>query len=189
MKFELTDREIEAIEEQGWRLLGVEEQGGCPYVEIENWSPAGEDLPETIWVEDGDTFATAVRRWANSFDKDEHVELLVEFRGKRGVPETIRDLCDDAEEIQRMFNDLADAIESIEAEVEDGKIREYRIPVKQQRWGHVWVKAKSKNEAIKHALSPACEILEYGWLYDQKELDNEIDIEVNESELDKDEES
>lgn len=178
--FELTEREQEILEDQGWRLLEVGEQDGCPYVEIENWSPAGEDLPETIWIEEGDTFASAARKWADSFDKDDHVELWVESRGERGVPSSIRELVDDADEIQQMFNELADALEGIEDEAEDGKIREYRIPLVWQMYGHVWVEAKSKKEAIEYALGPECPLPEGSYMDDSVTIDDGIEIEVNE---------
>ena len=79
--FELTEKQVDVIESLGWRILGTNVQDGDPYVEIENWSPAGEDLPETIWVEKGESLAKAAKRWADSFDPDDHVELWVESRG------------------------------------------------------------------------------------------------------------
>ena len=46
---------------------------------------------------------------------DEHVELWVDSRGKNGVPGSIRELVKDAEAIDKMLQELADAL----AEVED----------------------------------------------------------------------
>ena len=178
--FELTDREQEILEEQGWRLLDIETEGNKAYVEIENWSPAGEDLPETIFIDENDTFASAARKWADSFDKDEHVELWVESRGKRGVPSTIRELVDDAEEIQQMFNDLADALEGIEDEEECEEIKEYRVPVVWQMYGHIWVEARSKKEAIEKALhDPDYPLPEGNYVDDSLTLDDTVEIEVH----------
>ncbi len=44
----------------------------------------------------------------------QHVELWVEGRGKRGVPETFRELVEDAEAIQKMLDELAEALESVQ---------------------------------------------------------------------------
>lgn len=121
-RFELSEKQRQIIEDHDWNIIDVSEQDGTPYLEIESWSPAGEDLCETIWIRDGQTLAEAAREWADSFDKDDHVELWVEFRGKRGVPRTARELVEDADAIQDMFNNLADALENEDEETEETKI-------------------------------------------------------------------
>lgn len=46
--------------------------------------------------------------------------MWIEARGKvSGVPESIRELIEDAEEIQEMLNDLADALEEKHNEEKD----------------------------------------------------------------------
>lgn len=100
-------KDIQTIEKNGWVLLGIEEQGNNIIVEIENSSPLGEDLVEHIWLEDGDAMETAVYKWADSFDVDDHVSIWVEHRGENGVPDSIADLVEDAKDIQRMISDLA----------------------------------------------------------------------------------
>jgi len=179
--YQLSDKEIEVIEGEGWKVGEIEEQDGCSLLEIENWSPAGEDLPETIWIREGETLAQAAWKWANSFDPDDHVELWAESRGKRGVPETIRELVDDAEAIRGMFIDLARALELSEKEAkEDGRLKEYRIPLLWQMYGHVWVEAHSEKEAIEKALhSPDIPLPDGVYVYDSLELDEDIDIEVS----------
>lgn len=79
-------------------------------LELENHSPAGEDL---IFSIDGKDIPVEVRDYAEDFDKDEHVEFLVGGRGKRGAPETVRELLEDAEAIQKMLDELAEALESV----------------------------------------------------------------------------
>lgn len=179
--FELTEKQVDVIESLGWRILGTNVQDGVPYVEIENWSPAGEDLAETIWVFDGESFEQAVRRWSNEFDPDEHVELLGESRGKRGIPATFRELVDDAEAIRGMFVELANALElSQKEEKEDGRLKEYRIPLLWQMYGQVWVEAHSEKEAIEKALHDPDVALPDGVYVDGSlELDEDIDIEVS----------
>ncbi len=80
-------------------------------LELEKYSPAGEDF---IFAIEGKDIPTEVAEYAEDFDTDEHVELWVEGRGKRGVPETIRELVEDAETIQKMLDELAEALESVQ---------------------------------------------------------------------------
>lgn len=79
-------------------------------VELETWSPAGEDIVVDL---PGEDIAKEMRVYAANFDIDEHVEPLVECRGQRGVPSSIRTLVEDAEEIQKMLNDLSDAFDEV----------------------------------------------------------------------------
>ena len=81
-------------------------------VELENWSPAGENIIVTL---DGKDIVREMGRYSAGFDVDEHVELWVDSRGKNGVPGSIRELVKDAEAIDKMLQELADAL----AEVED----------------------------------------------------------------------
>lgn len=86
-------------------------------LELEKHSPAGEDF----WFDiKGKDIPTEVREYAEDFDADEHVELWVEGRGKRGVPETVRELVDDAEAIQKMLDELAEALESVQTNCDLG---------------------------------------------------------------------
>ena len=185
MQFDLTEREQEVLEKLGWRLVDIANDDRRAYVEIENWSPAGEDLCEMIDVDEWDTFATATRKWAQSFDEEEHVELYVGMRGKQGVHSTIRELVDDAEAIQAMFNDLADAIEAIydELDVDEDKegrtVRTYRVPLVWQMFGSVEVEARNKEEAIRKALfSPEVPLPEGTYVDSSLEVDDSIQIEV-----------
>lgn len=97
----ITKEQIDICEELGWRVR-IDSDGD---IELENWSPAGEDL--VFYVEKGDDFAKAVSRISEDFDVDEHVEPLVEIRGTRGVPSSVRVLVDDAYEIEKMLDELS----------------------------------------------------------------------------------
>ena len=77
------------------------------HVELEKYSPAGEDFIFGVQKED---FVRNVREYADDFDVDEHVELWIEGRGKNGVPSTARELVEDAEAIRDMLNELAVAL-------------------------------------------------------------------------------
>lgn len=86
-------------------------------IELEKYSPAGEDF---IFSIDGQDIPQEVREYADGFDVDEHVELWMAGRGKRGVPETARELVEDAEAIKTMLEELADALEEVKTNCEQG---------------------------------------------------------------------
>ena len=105
---------IEAIAELfGWICRWDEDEN----LELENWSPAGEDLVE--YGQAPDVIKDFVRN-ARSFDIDEHVEMWISARGNvRGVPSATI-LVKDASEIEEMLNDLADALETLGAAFKEG---------------------------------------------------------------------
>ena len=85
-------------------------------IEFEKYSLAGEDFIFTITGNDEARVAEQVREYAYDFDPDEHAEMWVESRGKRGVPDSIRTLIDDADAIKEMAFELADALRKAEEE-------------------------------------------------------------------------
>ena len=106
---------IEAVAELfGWGCDWDEDEN----LELENWSPAGENLYECAnaphVIED-------FVRNARDFDIDEHVEMLLEAKrnGLRGVPGASV-LVRDAEAIDEMLNDLADALQALKDSYRDG---------------------------------------------------------------------
>jgi hypothetical protein len=98
----------EVCENLDWTIHEYEDGS----VELEKYSPAGEDF--TFGVS-SDRFVEEVKEYAAYFDADEHVELWVDSRGKKGVPSSVRELVEDAEAIDKMLKELAAAL----AEVED----------------------------------------------------------------------
>lgn len=96
---ELSERIIEVLERNGFNINEVTKQDNEFYLEYGQSTPEGEDWWETLWfdgTEEG--FIKAFIDRANSFDVDEEAEVWIEARGRvRGVPESIRDLIDDAE--------------------------------------------------------------------------------------------
>lgn len=95
---------IDVIESLGWNILGDLNDTG---VELQQKSPAGEDF---VFYTDTADFPKGVIEYARCFDPDEHVELWVKHRGEGGCPGTIRELVDDAEDIKKMLQELADAL-------------------------------------------------------------------------------
>jgi hypothetical protein len=103
---DMMDRIVEASEELNWICRIYDD-----YVEFETLSPAGEDVVFSA-DRDGD-IVDKVIEYASEFDADEHAEMWIESRGKRGVPSSIRALIDDADAIQVMLDELAGKLAAI----------------------------------------------------------------------------
>jgi hypothetical protein len=103
------DRKYRLVcENCGWEISDV----GDTTIELGKYSPAGEDFSFTAEKEN---FIKSVKEYAAYFDIDEHIEMWIEARksGMRGVPST-RELVKDAEDIDKMLQELAAALASYE---------------------------------------------------------------------------
>ena len=107
----LSKKIIAVLEARDWNVCSVDKQGKEYVAELETTSPAGEDFAPTIRY-DGTSadFARAFDRYALDFDPDEHAEDLARYRGTNGVPNSIRTLINDADEIKKLLEDTADAL-------------------------------------------------------------------------------
>ena len=108
----IEQKHIDVIEGLGWNILGNPNDTG---VEIRHESPAGEDF---VFYTDTADFPKGVIEYARDFDPDEHVELWVEHRGERGIPDSIRVLIDDADAIKGMLTQLSDALDKARTAIE-----------------------------------------------------------------------
>ena len=116
---ELCKEIIEIVETHGFTLHNVEEQDGEYYVEMGQFTPAGEDWWEIIWFNGTNKdFINGVTRRYNTFDVDEEAEMWVEIRGTRGVPSSIKVLIKDAEWKEEALLKLSDALDELEFEEE-----------------------------------------------------------------------
>lgn len=117
----LTPEQRQIIVDNGWIIQNVNcpDDGITVSVDIEAWSPAGEDLYETIIICPDQTLAEAARSWADSFSVDDHVMLWADKRGTNGVPSSIAELVDDAEAIEKMMYALVEDLEKAEKEDND----------------------------------------------------------------------
>lgn len=102
---ELEKKYLDVLEARDWSVSSYTEDGR---VELETYSPAGEDFVMCVDVEN---FPEAVAEYAADFDIDEHIEMWIEAKnsGTRGVP-SARELVHDAEEIDKMLQELAIAL-------------------------------------------------------------------------------
>ncbi len=96
------------LESCDWQIASTSKHNGETCNELESYSPEGEDLIVTIW-HDGTPagFIKAFQEYAEDFDADEHAEMWIESRGKNGVPESIRDLLNDADWIKNNLIETA----------------------------------------------------------------------------------
>ena len=99
---------IDVLESLDWRVCDYTGDGR---VEIENYSPAGEDLIVCVEVEH---FPESGYEYAGDFDADEHAEMWVGHRGERGCPSSVRELIDDADAIKEMLEELANRLMEVE---------------------------------------------------------------------------
>ena len=100
---------LDVLENHGWAVSSYTDDGR---VEIEKYSPAGEDFSICVGVEN---LPSEVREYAAGFDIDEHIEMWIEARknGVSGVPST-RELVKDAEDIDKMLQEIAAALSRAE---------------------------------------------------------------------------
>lgn len=111
----LSERTIEILENNDMHAYDRSEQHGEFVREIEFYSPEGEDVIETIFYDGTDEgFIREFKANAVNFDADEHAEMWIEGRGKKGVPDSVRDLITDAEWIKNTLLSVADELEADE---------------------------------------------------------------------------
>ena len=94
---------LHVFKHYGWKVNITDKE-----IEIENWSPAGENLVE--YLDKKIDIPSQMQKIADNFDADEHAEMWIEHRGKNGIPGSIRMLLNDADAIQEMYNKLAHAL-------------------------------------------------------------------------------
>ena len=111
------EKMIQIAESYGWAV-----DMDSDSIEFNQYSPAGEDFSFTVLTKDAsdaESLAAEVRSYADSFDTEEHVKMWVDAQGSvSGVPD-IKTLVEDADAIQEMLNDLADALENGNANTDD----------------------------------------------------------------------
>lgn len=120
---ELSKRIEEVLEKFDFSLCGeilerYNEKGKYD-IELETYSPEGEDVIVSL-IYDGteEGFIAAFVEYANDFDAEEHAEMWIENRGKNGIPESIKDLLNDAEWIKNMLLKVADKLNNLDEDPE-----------------------------------------------------------------------
>ncbi len=89
-------------------------------VDMEMFSPEGEDVIVSLIYDGTETdFIRKFIDYANEFDVEEHAEMWIERRGTNGVPESIKDLLEDAEWIKGTLLKVAEALNNPDDESEE----------------------------------------------------------------------
>ena len=101
----LSKKYLDVLDRLDWKINDYTDDGR---VEIRTYSPAGEDFSICVDVEN---FPEAVLKYWKGFDQDYHIEMWIGARrnGIGGVPST-RELARDAEAIDNMLKELAEAL-------------------------------------------------------------------------------
>ena len=102
---------IKTIEDHDFSCSEINEQSGEYYIELSQYTPAGEDWSVCIWFDGTNKdFIKSIEKLVENFDIDEEVEPYIEIRGTRGVPKSVRTLIEDAEwkleTLQSLVDDL-----------------------------------------------------------------------------------
>lgn len=107
---QIEQRYLDVLEKYDWAVSSYTDDGR---VELEKYSPAGEDFLMCVEVKN---FPEAVAEYAADFDIDEHIEMWIEAKGNgvSGVP-SARELVHDAEDIDKMLQELAAALAEVKA--------------------------------------------------------------------------
>ena len=86
-------------------------------VELETYSPEGEDVIISL-IYDGteEDFVKQFESYAEDFDAEEHAETYINMRGKNGVPESIKNLLEDAEWQKEMLLEVAKDLNGLDDE-------------------------------------------------------------------------
>lgn len=86
---QIEKRYLAVLEKHDWAVSSYTDDGR---VELEKYSPAGEDFSICVGVEN---LPAEVREYAAGFDIDEHIEMWIEARrnGTSGVPSTRELVC------------------------------------------------------------------------------------------------
>lgn len=110
------DMICEIANAHGWITKCNDDGEGHVEFSFEQHSPLGEDVIVELDPCTPDQVAAKVREYADDFDTDDHARMWVENSHVRGVPQTVRALLNDAEEIKRMLDALAHALEDPDKE-------------------------------------------------------------------------
>lgn len=105
---------MEALKRKAGDLDWSWDEDGDGYVQLGKCSPAGEDF---FIIVNAGNLVDEIRDYSNSFDTERHVHDLLDAKdnGFGGVP-GLKELVEDADAIQEMLEELADALEAVEEE-------------------------------------------------------------------------
>ena len=105
---------INVLENNDFGTDEITKQGDKYYMEINQYTPEGEDWNECIWFDGTDKgFIDSLEERIDNFDIDEEVEIWVDSRGKNGVPSSIKALIEDAEWKFKTLKNILNELKSL----------------------------------------------------------------------------
>lgn len=125
------ERLKEIIEEEGWTIEEVSFGGGDTGLELFKYSPAGEDFSFVVNnATDPQKIIADIYSYEDEYDPNEHMAIWVESAGTNGTPDLMT-LAEDARDIGKMIEELADAIRAeqnkpISEIIDDNKVEEIK---------------------------------------------------------------
>ena len=145
----LNEKTIAILEENDITVSERYEQDGEYYREIEFYSPEGEDVCETVCYDGTDDgFIEAFRQLADNFDADEHAGMWINNRNVKGVPDSVRALIDDAENIKDTLLEVAEKLEGKEKELHNYKVTITIEGAEEEETMDFYIEAESFEEAV-----------------------------------------
>lgn len=170
-KLEKVSKELQALldkaEEMDWSYSAYIEtsRGNRAYVEMGQYSPAGEDFNMVIDFElenQAETFLEDLREYADNFDVEEHAEMWLPSRGKGGCPSTLKELLEDAKDIKDMVYELYRELVRLSKELEDLELSEEQIERNDEIYNAVYdmCKVVCENEELEWDMHYIGEIAE-----------------------------
>lgn len=107
----MTKKMWDVLEDNDVRVLSVEKWENSYQAELEWYTPLGEDFVFGICYDGTDQdFSEKFKYYAIDFDAEEHAEIWINVRGTNGVPDSIRGLLDDADEIDSFLMKISDKL-------------------------------------------------------------------------------
>ena len=120
---ELSKRIEELLEKHDFSVCGeiseIYREKGQYDIDLETYSPEGENVIVSLTY-DGteEDFIRQFESYAERFDAEEHATMWIEQRGKNGVPDSIKNLLEDAEWQKEMLLEVAKELSGRKTEVE-----------------------------------------------------------------------
>ena len=93
-------------EKCGFSVKEPQRQGTQWYIELQQYTPAGEDWWVTLWFDEPNDIKESVESLYADFDVDEEAEIWIEGRGKNGVPSSIKELVEVQEWKEEKLHEL-----------------------------------------------------------------------------------
>lgn len=99
------------LENKDFDILFNERQDDDFVIEFGQYTPLGEDWNVCLFY-DGtyNNFKNKLTEYSENFDIDEEAEIWIENRGKNGIPDSIKDLVEDAEWKQKQLKELSEVL-------------------------------------------------------------------------------